>query len=298
MIWFFLFSALTGAVLWSLVVLRTAWTVTHPNRQWRPKGWEPSPLKPDKVTFSSADGTQLHGEIKIHPKPRGTVLCVHGLGVNQSALEWRAYRLYKRGFSILLFDLRACGRSAGSVTTGGVREAEDIVAALEMCLQHRDLSSSPIVALADSMGATATLNVAASRQEIKAVFSDAAFASMTTAIRWGFTKHTGLPAWPFQGPVVRIAEKLSGERITDASALENIGDIAPRHIYLAHGLCDSVVPPLDAQLLFDRAGKPKHLWLVPDAGHVVGAYVDPEDYADRVANFFLAATSGVAESLS
>jgi fermentation-respiration switch protein FrsA (DUF1100 family) len=290
-IWPFVFSILIAASIFCLVIVRTAWTVTHPNRRWRPRGWEPSPLNPDTVTFPSADGTQLHGGIKLHPEPRGTVLCVHGLGANQSALEWRAYRLYTRGFSVFLFDLRACGKSSGRVTTGGVRETEDVAAALDLCLKHRYLSRAPIVALADSMGGTATLNVAASRPEIKAVFSDAAFASMTTVIRWGFTRHTGLPAWPFQRPVVRLAEKLSGERISDASAIETIGDIAPRHIYLAHGLCDSVVPPSDAQLLFDRARQPKHLWLVPDAGHVVGAYVDPEDYADRVTSFFLEATA-------
>ena len=249
-------------------------------------GWEASPLEPNEMTFVSGDGVLLHGTFKVHPQPMATVLCVHGLGANQSALEWRAYRLYKRGFSVFLFDLRACGRSSGSVTTGGVREMDDVVAALEECLKHPDLSIAPIVALADSMGGTATLNVAASRAEIKAVFSDAAFASMTTAIQWGFTKHTGLPAWPFQKPVVRLAEALSGTRIRDTSALDTIGSITPSHIYVAHGLCDSVVPPSDAQLLFDRANEPKHLWIVPDAGHVVGAYVDPEDYADRVADFF------------
>ena len=171
---------------------------------------------------------------------------------------------------------------------------DDVVAALEEGRKHPDLSIAPIVALADSMGGTATLNVAASRAEIKAIFSDAAFASMTTAIQWGFTKHTGLPAWPFQKPVVRLAEALSGTRIRDASALPTIGSITPSHIYVAHGLCDSVVPPSDAQLLFDRANEPKHLWIVPDAGHVVGAYVDPEDYADRVADFFRDAINDTA----
>ncbi len=290
MIWLFLTAILLALSIVAFIVIKTAWTVTHPNRNWRPIGWEASPLELNETTFVSGDGVLLYGAFKVHPQPVATVLCVHGLGANKSALEWRAHRLYKRGFSVFLFDLRGCGKSSGRVTTGGVREMDDIEAALEACLRHPALSIAPIVALADSMGATATLNVAAARSEIKAIFSDAAFASMTTAIQWGFTKHTGLPAWPFQKPVVLLAEALSRTRIRDASALNTIGSITPGHVYLAHGLRDSIVPPSDARLLFDQANQPKHLWVVPEAGHVVGAYVEPEAYADRVAKFFREAT--------
>ena len=275
-----------GIFALGLIAFRAAWLVTHPKRGWRPSNWTPSPLEGRRIQFKSQDGTRLIGWIKNHPDPIGTVLCVHGLGTNRTELEWRAYRLFKRSFSVFLFDFRACGDSDGSITTGGVREADDLTAALDRCKHEPTFGNAPIVVLADSMGGTVALNAASTRTEIRAIFTDGAFASMESAIGWGFTNHTGLPATPFRGIVVRIAEWISREQVSALSVIDLIGQIAPRPIQIAHGLADPLVPASDARLLYQHAREPKHIWLVPDAGHVVGAFVDPEAYTDRVARFF------------
>ena len=275
-----------GIFALGLIAFRAAWLVTHPKRGWRPSNWTPSPLDGRRIQFKSQDGTRLIGWIKNHTDPIATVLCVHGLGTNRTELEWRAYRLFKRGFSVFLFDFRACGDSDGSVTTGGVREVDDLTASLDRCKHEPTFGNAPIVVLADSMGGTVALKAASTRTEIRAIFTDAAFASMESAIGWGFTNHTGLPARPFRGVVVRIAEWLSREKVSEMSVIDLIGQIAPRPIQIAHGLADPLVPASDACLLYKHAGKPKDIWLVHDAGHVVGAFVDPEAYTDRVARFF------------
>ena len=270
----------------ALISFRAAWMVTHPKRGWRPRNWIPSPLQARRIHFKSKDGTRLVGWSKNHPDPIAIVLCVHGLGTNRTELEWRAYRLFKRGFSVFLFDFRACGESEGSVTTSGVREVDDLMAALDQCKQEPAYGNPPIVALADSMGGTVTLKAALTRTEIRAIFTDAAFSSMETAIGWGFTHHTGLPARPFRRAVVWMAEWMSGEKTSDMSVIDLIGQISPRPIHIAHGLADPLVPASDARLLYKHAGEPKAIWLVHDAGHVVGSFVDPDAYADRVDRFF------------
>ena len=274
------------AAAYALIVLRTAWLIVHPNRQWRPTDWDPLPLNPKRVYFKSADGTRLAGWIKPHANPIATVILVHGLAVNHTVLANRAYRLWQRRFSVMLLDFRACGESEGSTSTCGVREVQDLSAAVDLCLQQPEFSNVPIVALADSLGGTVALAAAAQRSEIQAVFSDAAPVSLRSAIDKGFAAYTGLPALPFRRAVVWTAERITGESVDDFSVEDSIAHIAPRAICLAHGHLDPLVDVADARLMYERAGKPKELWLEPDVGHVLASQVDPEDYADRVADFF------------
>lgn len=275
-----------AAAAYVLIVLRTAWLIVHPNRTWRPIDWEPLPLNPARVHFKSADGTRLAGWIKPHENPIATVILVHGLGVNHTVLANRAYRLWQRRFSVMLLDFRACGESEGSVSTCGVREVEDLSAAVDLCLCQPDFGSAPIVALADSLGGTVALAAAAQRQEIQAVFSDAAPVSLRSAIDKGFSAYTGLPALPFRRAVVWAAERLTRESVDDFSVEDSIARIAPRAVCLAHGHLDPLIDVADAHLMHKRAGEPKELWLEPDIGHVLASQIDPEIYADRVAGFF------------
>ena len=276
---------LTAAV-YALIVLRTAWLIVHPNRTWRPSDWNPLPLNPARVHFKSADGTRLAGWIKPHENPIATVILVHGLAVNHTVLANRAYRLWQRGFSVMLFDFRACGESEGKTSTCGVREVEDLAAAVDLCLHQPEFKQAPIVTLADSLGGTVALAAAAQRPEIQAVFSDAAPISLKSAIDQGFAAYTGLPALPFRRAVVWVAERITGERVEDFSVEHAITRIAPRAVCLVHGHEDPLVALADAHLMYERAGEPKELWLEPDIGHVVAAHVDPEIYADRAAAFF------------
>ena len=274
------------AALYALIVLRTAWRILHPNRAWRPYDWEPPPLDLMRVYFKSADGTPLAGWIKPHENPIATVILVHGLGVNYTVMANRAYRLWRRGFSVMLFDFRACGESGGAVSTCGPREVDDLAAAVDLCIHQPEFGDASIVALADSLGGTVALAAAARRSEIQAVFSDAAPISLTSAIEKGFAAYTGLPARPFRRAVVRVAERISGERVEDFSVEHAIARIAPRAVCIAHGHQDPLVDVADARLMYERAGEPKELWLEPDAGHVLASQIDPEVYADRVADFF------------
>lgn len=279
------------AAAYVLIVLRTAWLIVHPNRRWRPLDWEPLPLNPAPVRFKSADGTRLAGWIRPHDDPIATVILVHGLGVNHTVLANRAYRLWQRRFSVMLLDFRACGESDGSTSTCGVREVEDLSAAVDLCLRQPEFGNAPIVAIADSLGGTVALAAAAQRSEIKAVFTDCAPVSLRSAIDKGFGAYTGLPALPFRRAVVWVAERLTGENVDDFSVEDSIARIAPRAVCLAHGHQDPLVDVADAHLMYERAGEPRELWLEPDVGHVLASQVDPEHYADRVADFFKRAVS-------
>ena len=53
-----------------------------------------------------------------------------------------------------------------------------------------------------------------------------------------------------------------------------------------HGQRDSYVRPDQAELLYNVAGKPKYLWIVPDAKHNQSVNTSPEEYTARTVAFF------------
>jgi pimeloyl-ACP methyl ester carboxylesterase len=66
---------------------------------------------------------------------KGTVILIHGLGGNKSNVLKQAYEFRYLGFTVMLVDLRAHGRSDGNITTMGFRESEDVKLAYEYILK-------------------------------------------------------------------------------------------------------------------------------------------------------------------
>ena len=50
--------------------------------------------------------------------------------------------------------------------------------------------------------------------------------------------------------------------------IERIAELAPLPILIIQGEADRVVPPHHGMALFEAAGEPKQLWLLPGTGHI------------------------------
>lgn len=283
-----LIGAILGAVvlLWAAVTAQTAWRLTHPPRGWRPHDWQPSDLPLEATTILADDGVRLRVWVAPRTDAKATVICVHGWGTNHTEMEWRAGRLHRAGYSVVLFDFRACGESGGRMCSAGVHEMRDLRAVVDLAADDPSLSGAPIVILANSMGAAVAITVAASEPRIRGIFSDAAYASLESATAWGFRSFTGVPPWPFKRSVTWLVERMTGARMHDLAVIESIARLSPRPVLLAHGADDPLVSPHDAEALYARAGEPKEIWRVPDAGHVVAEFVEPEVYDARVTGLF------------
>jgi fermentation-respiration switch protein FrsA (DUF1100 family) len=65
-----------------------------------------------------------------------------------------------------------------------------------------------------------------------------------------------------------------------------VGRIAPRPLLFIHGGADDLIPVEEAEALYELAGEPKELWIVPGVGHARVAEVEPRKYSERVGGFF------------
>src|SRR5262245_3933021 len=81
------------------------------------------------VTFFSSDGIELRGWWSPGEQTKAIIIFCHGLNRSRLELLERAAEASRRGFGVLLFDLRNHGQSAQAYTTLGIQESKDVCAA-------------------------------------------------------------------------------------------------------------------------------------------------------------------------
>ncbi len=145
----------------------------------------------EDVQFPARDGVRLSGWLikakeSITAAPKATLILVHGWPWNRlgTAAEtiWTdlpgsspiqlihlVHALHRAGYQLLMFDLRNHGQSAASIpVTFGLREANDVLGALDFLFERADVEKSKIGVIGFSMGANATLFALPRTDQIRA----------------------------------------------------------------------------------------------------------------------------------
>jgi alpha-beta hydrolase superfamily lysophospholipase len=121
------------------------------------------------VGFTAADGTTLAAmlyESNLRPSP-GIVL-VHMLGRSKDEWALMAERLQDAGATVLAFDLRGHGSSAGSASTLGPM-AGDVSAAIDWLATRPNVRPGAVAVVGASLGANLAAIAAASKATVRAV---------------------------------------------------------------------------------------------------------------------------------
>lgn len=239
------------------------------------------------VRLKAGDGLELGGWF-IPPPPGAdgaTLIYLHGLANNRSELLGQAAMLYDHGYGALLLDLRSHGESEGDLTTLGYAEVEDLRGAVAYLLSRPEVDGACIGVVARSMGGAAAIRGAARIPEVQALVVQSTYSSVADNISTGGQAFTGLPAFPFAPLVIWFGEREAGADIGQVRPVEDVGRIAPRAILLIHGSLDPAIPPENSVRLYEAAGEPKELYLVPGAGHGGFLSVDRDGFERRVTGF-------------
>src|SRR5262249_17356764 len=145
----------------------------------------------------------------------------------------------------------------------------DVAAALDYLRERGDVDMSRIGVMGLSLGGITAIIAASRLPVIRAVVAEAAFSDLVRDLEIAFHRFTGLPAFPFPPLTIFWAQISPGGNLTRLRPAEVIGAIAPRPILIIGDLKDALVnEPHASETLFARAGEPKELWQVAEAGHV------------------------------
>lgn len=229
------------------------------------------------VTWLSEDGVLLHGR-SISSEGPFTILLVHGLLGNHAAPSFQAAaRSLARYGTVHAFDLRGHGESGGACTLGNA-EALDVASVTRVAAQE----DRPVVVVGFSMGAVAAIRSAALYQPPDAVVAVSPPASWNGPRRFG-AKRTSL-IWKVPGgrDALRFLTGVRMQAWEDCeSPLDVVHKIAPVPLLIVHGTDDDFFPPSEAEDLFEAAGEPKELWMIPAGGHAEGLLGDPGTPPDQ-----------------
>lgn len=194
--------------------------------------------------------------------------------------------LHRAGYHCLSFDFRAHGWSGGNRATFGSREPLDLAAALDWTQARADLAGLPVALLGESMGAAVALLVAAQDTRVRAVVADSPFARFDKAVEG----HMLFVFGPTAGPLVvphtqRVGEQILGVASASIAPVEAVRRIAPRRVFLIHGLEDLLISPDNARQIQAASPETVELWEVEGARHVRSVHVAGDLYARRVVAF-------------
>jgi alpha-beta hydrolase superfamily lysophospholipase len=251
---------------------------------------ERGPGTPDAVglsvidaQFTSSDGIELKGWWNPGEASRPVIIFVHGLNRSRLELLERAAETNRRGYGVLLFDLRNHGESGEALTTIGVSESQDVCAASAWTQQKA--GGRPQVLWGVSMGASSAILAAQRCPGIAAIVSDSSFLSFRDTIAHHLTLFFRLPSFPISNLIVMITAMRTGIDPDDGDVEAAVRQLRIPILFIA-GSADRRMPPAMAERLLNAASHPsKKLVVVPGAGHGNAFERDRDLYLNTVFPF-------------
>lgn len=218
-----------------------------------------------------------------HPKSLGTVVMFGGYAGVKDGLLTPAALLYQFSYSSLLVDFRGAGGSSRDDTTIGMREAEDVAAAVAYVRQQ--WPNQPLILYGVSMGAAAILRAVAVEQvRPDGIIIEGVFDRFLSTVKHRFT-WAGAPSFPAAELLVFWGSIQQGYNGFSFNPAEYATAVACPTL-LMNGERDPWITQQEAQAVFDQLRGPKQFVQFPEAGHQMPfVYVGSELWKNSVREF-------------
>ncbi len=232
----------------------------------------------ENVWFKTSDGLTLSGWfVPSKTATKKTLILLHGYPADKGDILPALSFLHK-DYNLLLFDFRYLGESEGKYSTAGAKEVNDLLAAIQF-LKTKGIEEVGVWGF--SMGGAVALMSIKKAPEIKAVVSEASYASLarmaTELFRIPVLKY---PLAYLIGLWVKIFLGIDIRNISPVKAVQN----TTIPILLIHSSTDAVIPFSHARFLQKALeGNPRaEFWFHTGLAH---GELNTE-YQKRVADFF------------
>ena len=278
--------ALAIPVVYLGVSLLSAHLLTMANN--RPSRLDPKAVGPDALPWETrtVDGLTLRGWYYPRSAPGRLVVLVHGMGDSLDKMAELGRDLHRRGYAVLLFDLRGHGRSDAARLSMGRRERKDLRAVLAWA-GRRGYAPDQVGWIGESMGASTILMEGEQNPDIRVAVVDSAFGNLPELLDTQLTLHSHLPR-VFNPGILFAAHRAYGVRTDDLIPIRSARRWGARPLLLIHGEDDTIVPVDQARALADAAGPSCRAVTLPGVRHVEAYRTDPGRYVAAVDGFLKA----------
>lgn len=244
-------------------------------------GPAPDDLHAESVVIPGQAGP-IHGWWISGDMDKASVLLLHGIRANRTAMLGRARLLARHGYSVLLIDLQAHGESPGQAITLGLRESAGVQSAREWIRHKRP--GKPVGAIGVSLGGASVL-LGPSPSGFDAIVLEAVYPDARQALRNRLAMRWGAVPAPWLGRLLEVQVKPRlGISLEQLRPIDHIADVVAPVLVIAGGR-DRHTTPAESAALFSRARIPKEYWLLTKAAHQDFLRADPAGYENRVLGF-------------
>src|SRR5882672_7025334 len=284
-----LILVVVALVLFFLVLLPVggSFLITNSHFRYPEKGpREPGAvgLTVENVEFKTDDGLTLRGWWSPGESNLPVIIFCHGLNRSRLELLERGGEAHKRGYGVLLFDLRNHGESDRAHMTLGIQETQDVRAASQFV--RMKAPGQPQLLWGVSMGAATALLAVRDYGGFAGVVSDSSFPSFRETVEHHVRLLFRIPSFP----VADLIVWLTGVRVHMNPDSGNVEDAVQKFgnvpvLFIAGG-ADRRMPPGVAKRLYDANQSPlKKLIVVPGAGHGEAFSTNRQQYLEAVFSF-------------
>lgn len=229
----------------------------------------------EQVRIRAADGLGLDGWFIPPVLPPGyaggpsdaTVIVVPDRGTPKGCSLNFAQTSFLHGYNVLLLDLRGEGGSAGHTRSFGLREANDVLGAVQYLKQTHKEASRYVYAMGISHGASAVIHAAAIDERIRAVVLDGTITLRNAVLPRRILQELPEPFRTYLDTMTRAfaSAELGCNLFREQDLATDIAKLSPRPLLIFHESADSEADPEQATRLFEAAGDPKCLCMIPGA---------------------------------
>ncbi|HWA82604.1 MAG TPA: alpha/beta fold hydrolase [Fimbriimonadaceae bacterium] len=229
----------------------------------------------EEIEIPSTDGVRVKAWWVPAENARSVAVLCHGYVMNRSELSPVAHWLWQRGVSSMILEFRAHGKTRGGVSTIGLKEADDVAAAVAEARLRSP--GAPLALIGSSMGSAACAFAMSRGIEADALVLDSCYSQLTSAA-FGWWRFLGGPILSFLlGPTVAIAGPLAGInpfRVDVAKALSK----GAGPVLVLHGRQDDLALPSEAERNIAALGSRAEAVWFDNCGHSEFRWEQPERY--------------------
>ncbi len=238
-----------------------------------------------KVTIKNRKGLGLHGvEFRNPSNSNIWVIMIHGWTNVKREMSSYAMEHYKRGFNVLIPDLRGHGDSESKFVTMGWLDRLDIVDWVNSIVEENPKATIMLHGI--SMGGATTMMTTGEKLPSNVVLAieDCGFCGVKEIFTDQAIRKYHIPPKLVIPPASLVCKIMNGFFFGEASAVKQLKKSKTPTLFI-HGDKDNFVLPENLDIVYEACAAPKVKYVVRGAEHALSSHCFHEEYWQAIDAF-------------